>query len=311
MNLSVLLSSIVFTLSIIFSSVSSLANIGIINFVIASIITWIIEWLLRVIKGNQSFEFSSERTLFIDIIYVCIAVVLLLHLVAIFSVLLSSLSAARIENISIYVLLILLGMGCFMSFSIDPTSMIHIGRIISYLIIGMILIILFNIPYNMLTLELGTISIVEVLKILPICLSHTLYILYLKFQYVKESLIGNIIGSLFLVLLMVFISSTDLEIHNHEVTTLISSMTLIGTGSLTERIDVFIICMILAVEAYQICIIGNILGKLCVSNIGHYVMKLIVGSVVIVGILIGLSPLTLEMILVFTGLLTSLFAVII
>ena len=116
-----------------------------------------------------------------------------------------TLFAARIDSISVYLLLILLMVCCLMAFPIQTNEMIHIGRIISYLIIGIMFIIIVNIPYEMLTLNLGTISIEEIMKLLPICLSHTLFIVYLKFKNIKECLIGNVIGSLFLVLMIIFI----------------------------------------------------------------------------------------------------------
>ena len=308
MNYSVLLSSLVFTLSIIFANASAFAGIGIINFVIAAFVTWVIEFVLIKIKCKP-FELSSKRSVFINIIYVCIAVVLLLTLVAIFIVLQTTLTAVKVNDISFYSLLILLIICCLMSFGIEKDSMIHVGRIISYLIIGIMIIVLLNIPYELISISFGEIVIEEVMKLIPICLSHTLFILYLKFNYMKECIIGNIIGSLFLILLILFVGSTDLHINNYDVTTLLSSMTLIGAGSLTERIDVFIVCMILAVEAYRISIIGNILSKLCITYVNQFVMKLIVVTVVVVGILLGLSVMIVEMVLVFSGLLAALFSI--
>lgn len=309
MKIDIILSSMIFSLSLLLGSVSYLSEIGIWNMLVAFTLTWGIEGLLGKYKANtEIIDKAKHRSVFTNISFAGVGIVLILIIVALLVLLLNLLLEAHISYTTGIAVLVFLFIGGCMTIDMTNELLIHVGRIISYLVAILLIGMLFNIPYSLFEWHFGRLSVINFLRILPICLSHIFFHLYVGFKNTKEVIIGGVIGAIILVIFVLFVNST---LIGEGISSFLTSTTLVGIGSLTGRSDVLIICCIILIEAYRICVICNVLGMICISNNSRFVMILLMASVVIVALMSNLSIPLVETIIMFSGMLTALFAVII
>lgn len=310
MNWNVLLSSLVLSLSILMFNVSYLLNLGLVNIVIAMLLVIVIELTLGRNKRYRVNALMVFKHDFINnLIYVLVGVTLLIVLVCLFSLINENLRLINMGNMNILVLLLMFYVLGIMSFGLDKDIVIHIGRIVGYLVVVFMLVVLINgeIDIKNIEININEISLNKILSILPFLLNHLLLMIYLRFDYTKEIVIGNGIGCLFVVYLIILINSINLPNDIH----LLSVLTLIECFSLISRLDVFLVSVMLVVEGYRICLINNILSIICMSENAKLAMKFLIGAVIVVGLFSNLQLGLFMSILGFSGIITMILASII